>query len=133
MASKDTVGQYESHMAFTLPGCYRVVNGIDVFDPKFNIVSPGVDTNIFFPYSDDKRRLKALHLDIEDLIYSPNQTDQHLSLSLSLSLSLYICIKHICMYAFVYICVHRHTYTCTYACIYLYACMYVYMYAYMYT
>ncbi|KAE8658015.1 Sucrose synthase [Hibiscus syriacus] len=36
--SKDTLGQYESHMAFTLPGLYRVVDGIDVFDPKFNIV-----------------------------------------------------------------------------------------------
>ncbi|KAK8545273.1 hypothetical protein V6N12_026110 [Hibiscus sabdariffa] len=41
--SKDTVGQYESHTAFTLPGLYRVVHGIDVFDPKFNIVSPGAD------------------------------------------------------------------------------------------
>ncbi|KAK9274830.1 hypothetical protein L1049_022082 [Liquidambar formosana] len=27
--SKDTVGQYESHTAFTLPGLYRVVHGID--------------------------------------------------------------------------------------------------------
>lgn len=76
--SKDTVGQYESHMAFTLPGSYRVVNGIDVFDPKFNIVSPGADMNIYFPFSDEKRRLKALHVDIEDLIYSRNQTDEHM-------------------------------------------------------
>ena len=41
--SSDTVGQYESYGAFTLPGLYRVVNGIDVFDPKFNVVSPGAD------------------------------------------------------------------------------------------
>ncbi|KAF3783783.1 Sucrose synthase 2 [Nymphaea thermarum] len=47
--SKDTVGQYESHTAFTLPGLYRVVHGIDVFDPKFNIVSPGADMAIYFP------------------------------------------------------------------------------------
>ena len=36
-----TVGQYESYQAFTLPGLYRVVSGIDCFDPKFNVVSPG--------------------------------------------------------------------------------------------
>jgi sucrose synthase len=30
-------------MAFTMPGLYRVVAGIDVYDPKFNIVSPGAD------------------------------------------------------------------------------------------
>ncbi|KAG0483005.1 hypothetical protein HPP92_011089 [Vanilla planifolia] len=41
--SKDTIGQYESHTAFTLPGLFRVVHGIDVFDPKFTIVSPGAD------------------------------------------------------------------------------------------
>ena len=70
-------------MAFTLPGCYRVVNGIDVFDPKFNIVSPGADMNIYFPFSDEKRRLKALHADIEDLVYGRSQTDEHMSLSLS--------------------------------------------------
>ena len=34
----DTVGQYESHTSFTMPDLYRVVQGIDVFDPKFNIV-----------------------------------------------------------------------------------------------
>lgn len=35
--SKDTLGQDESHNAFTLTGLYRVVHGIDVFDPKWNI------------------------------------------------------------------------------------------------
>ncbi|ONL97886.1 sucrose synthase2 [Zea mays] len=49
--SKNTVGQYESHTAFTLPGLYRVVHGIDVFDPKFNIVSPGADMSIYFPHT----------------------------------------------------------------------------------
>ncbi|MBA0780244.1 hypothetical protein Gotri_004370 [Gossypium trilobum] len=46
--SKNNVGQYESHTAFTLPGQYRVVHGIDVFDPKFNIVSPGANMSIYF-------------------------------------------------------------------------------------
>lgn len=43
------MGQYESHTHFTMPGLYRVVKGIDIFDPKFNIVSPGVDMDVYFP------------------------------------------------------------------------------------
>jgi sucrose synthase len=75
--TKNTVGQYESHGAFTLPGLYRVVHGIDVFDPKFNIVSPGADMTIYFPYSEETRRLTALHGSIEEMLYSPDQTDEH--------------------------------------------------------
>eukprot|EP00249_Psilotum_nudum_P036840 c8859_g1_i1 orf=571-3075(-) len=78
--SQETVGQYESHTAFTLPGLYRVVNGIDVFDPKFNIVSPGADMDIYFPYSEEKRRLTALHESIEQLLFSPDQTDEHIGI-----------------------------------------------------
>lgn len=76
--SQDTVGQYESHSAFTLPECYRVVNGIDVFDPKFNIVSPGADMNIYFPFTNEKNRLRSLHADIEEMLFSPDQTDEHI-------------------------------------------------------
>ena len=52
----DAVGQYESYQAYTLPDLYRVVYGIDVFDPKFNIVSPGADPGIFFPFGEIDRR-----------------------------------------------------------------------------
>ncbi|XP_057544408.1 sucrose synthase-like [Amaranthus tricolor] len=76
--NKDTVGQYESHMAFTLPGLYRVVHGIDVFDPKFNIVSPGADQSIYFPYTEEKKRLTALHPEIEELLYSEAQNEEHI-------------------------------------------------------
>jgi sucrose synthase len=75
--SADTVGQYESHQAFTMPGLYRVVNGINVFDAKFNIVSPGADNSIYYPFSDQERRLPSLHGVIEELLYSPEQTDEH--------------------------------------------------------
>lgn len=75
--TKNTVGQYESHTAFTLPGLYRVVHGIDVFDPKFNIVSPGADMDIYFPYSEKQKRLTALHGSIEALLFDPKQTDEH--------------------------------------------------------
>lgn len=65
----DSVGQYESYHAFTLPGLYRVVNGIDLFDPKFNIVSPGADAEVYFPYSEQEHRLTALHEEIDELVF----------------------------------------------------------------
>nr|XP_016512968.1 PREDICTED: sucrose synthase 2-like [Nicotiana tabacum] len=76
--TKNTVGQYESHTAFTLPGLYRVVHGIDVFDPKFNIVSPGADMTIYFPYSDKEKRLTSLHGSIEKLLFDPAQNEEHI-------------------------------------------------------
>ncbi len=66
---EDSVGQYESYRTFTLPGLYRVVDGIDMFDPKFNIVSPGADANVYFPYYESDRRLRGLHPEIEQLIF----------------------------------------------------------------
>lgn len=69
----DSVGQYESYGAFTMPGLYRVVNGIDAFDPKFNIVSPGADADVYFPFTEHERRLVGLHEEIERLIYSAEQ------------------------------------------------------------
>ncbi|XP_057431489.1 sucrose synthase-like [Lotus japonicus] len=76
--SKDKVGQYESHTAFTLPGLYRVVHGIDVFDPKFNIVSPGADMDIYFPYTETERRLTHFHPDIEELLFSSVENEEHI-------------------------------------------------------
>ncbi len=66
----ESVGQYESYQAFTMPGLYRVVEGIDVYDPKFNIVSPGADLDIYFPYTETARRLTGLHPDLEEMLYS---------------------------------------------------------------
>jgi sucrose synthase len=65
----DGIGQYESYGAFSMPGLYRVNNGIDVYDPKFNIVSPGVDSEIFFSFRDEERRLRELQPSIEELLY----------------------------------------------------------------
>ncbi|KAG0489788.1 hypothetical protein HPP92_006651 [Vanilla planifolia] len=76
--SKNTVGQYESHTAFTLPGLYRVVHGIDVFDTKFNIVSPGADMSIYFPHSQPENRLTFFHGSLEILLYGIEQNDEHI-------------------------------------------------------
>lgn len=66
----ETVGQYESYGAFTLPGLYRVVHGVDTFDPKFNIVSPGADERTYFSHQDTQRRLHSLQPDIERLLFA---------------------------------------------------------------
>ena len=65
----DSVGQYEAHGAYTMPGLYRVVHGIDVFDPKFNIVSPGADPAIYFPANGSGQRLMHLHADLDELLF----------------------------------------------------------------
>ncbi|KAB2616288.1 sucrose synthase 2 [Pyrus ussuriensis x Pyrus communis] len=74
----NTVGQYESHSSFTLLRQYRVVHGINVFDPKFNIASPGAVMTIYFPYSEKQKRLTSLHGSLEELLYDPDQNDVHI-------------------------------------------------------
>ncbi len=67
--SSDVVGQYESYASFTMPYLQRVIHGIDVFDPKFNIVSPGADEATFFSYTESGRRDPHLTAELEALIY----------------------------------------------------------------
>ena len=67
--TREAEGQYESYQAFSMPDLYRVIHGIDLFDPKFNIVSPGANADIYFPYSDPNRRLHSLIPEIESLIF----------------------------------------------------------------
>ena len=71
--TRDSVGQYESYGSFTMPGLYRVVNGIDVFDPKFNIVSPGADAEIYFPFHEQARRLHGLDEALNRLVFGDAQ------------------------------------------------------------
>ncbi|KAL9425210.1 hypothetical protein AB3S75_032194 [Citrus x aurantiifolia] len=76
--SKDRPGQYESHTAFTLPGLCRVVKGIDVLDPKFNIAAPGADQSVYFPYTEQQRRLTKFHPEIEELLYNKEDNNEHI-------------------------------------------------------
>ncbi len=73
--TSESVGQYESYQAFTMPGLFRVVSGIDSFDPKFNIVSPGADTEVFFPYSETDRRMPAITEEIRELAFGKPNND----------------------------------------------------------
>ncbi|KAF9671215.1 hypothetical protein SADUNF_Sadunf12G0024300 [Salix dunnii] len=71
-------GQYESHAAFTMPGLCRVVSGINVLDPKFNIASPGADQSVYFPYTEKEKRLTSFHPAIEELLYSTEENSEHI-------------------------------------------------------
>ena len=69
----DSVGQYESYKCFTMPDLYHVVNGIELFNPKFNVVPPGVNESVYFPYTriedrvqEDRDRLGELLFTLED-------------------------------------------------------------------
>ncbi|KAF5201293.1 Sucrose synthase, partial [Thalictrum thalictroides] len=76
--NKERPGQYESHNAFTLPGLSRVVSGIDVFDPKFNIAAPGADQTVYFPYTQKQKRLTAFHPAIEELLHNKVDNNEHM-------------------------------------------------------
>jgi sucrose synthase len=67
--TEKSIGQYESYEHFTMPGLYRVTNGVDPRHVKFNIVSPGVNENIFFPYTKKNLRIKETTLALQDLLF----------------------------------------------------------------
>ncbi|KAH6837616.1 sucrose synthase 6 [Perilla frutescens var. hirtella] len=76
--SKERPGQYESHTAFTLPGLYRVVSGINVFDPKFNISSPGADQSVYFPHTEKQKRFTTFRSAIDELLFSKVDNAEHI-------------------------------------------------------
>ncbi|HBB34452.1 MAG TPA: sucrose synthase [Cyanobacteria bacterium UBA8803] len=66
----DSVGQYESYQNFTMPDLYHVVNGIELFSPKFNIVPPGVNENVYFPYKRTEERIPGDIERLEELLFT---------------------------------------------------------------
>ncbi|KAA8541495.1 hypothetical protein F0562_025458 [Nyssa sinensis] len=76
--SKNRPGQYESHAVFSMPGLCRVVSGINVLDPKFNIAAPGADQSIYFPFTEKQKRLTSFHPAIEELLYNKEDNSEHL-------------------------------------------------------
>ncbi|MEO0406513.1 MAG: sucrose synthase [Cyanobacteria bacterium P01_A01_bin.135] len=64
-----SVGQYESYRRFTMPELYHVVNGVDLFSPKFNVVPPGVDVQTYFPFSREDR-LESDRQRLDELIFT---------------------------------------------------------------
>ncbi len=70
VGTEESVGQYESYKRFTMPELYHVTNGIDLFSPKFNVVPPGVNESIYYPYSRTGDRLLNDRERIEDLLFT---------------------------------------------------------------
>ena len=63
------IGQYESYLNFSMPGLYRVTGGINLFHPKFNIVSPGVNKKIFFPFTEKQSRIHDIKQELNALLF----------------------------------------------------------------
>lgn len=72
----DSVGQYESYETFTMPGLYHVVKGIELYSPKFNVVPPGVNEYIYFPYTRTEARVTSKIERLEELLFTLDDPSQ---------------------------------------------------------
>ncbi len=70
IGTPDTLGQYESYQSFTMPKLYHVISGIDLLNPKFNVVPPGVNESVYFPYTRIEDRLLSERERLEDLLFT---------------------------------------------------------------
>ncbi|GBC60793.1 sucrose synthase [Desulfonema ishimotonii] len=73
--TETSIGQYESHQFFTLPGLYQAVSGVNLFTPKFNIVPPGVDENNYFPYYEREKRVTGKTEYWENRLFTDKSND----------------------------------------------------------
>jgi sucrose synthase len=46
------------------------VNGIELFSPKFNVVPPGVNENVYFPYTRTEERVPSAIERLEELLFT---------------------------------------------------------------
>lgn len=65
-----SMGQYESYCLFSMPGLYKVTHGINLFHPKFNVMSPGVDEAIYFPHFNYEKRLQSRIKELNQLLFT---------------------------------------------------------------
>jgi len=71
IAGNDTVmGQYESYCLFSMPDLYKVINGVNLSHPKFNVVSPGVDESIYFPFTETGHRMRQQTEDLKHRLFA---------------------------------------------------------------
>ncbi|MBO9998665.1 MAG: sucrose synthase [Cyanobacteria bacterium SID2] len=72
----DSVGQYESYHCFTMPDLYHVVTGIELFSPKFNVVPPGVNESVYFPYTNREQRVPGDAERLAELLFTLDDPSQ---------------------------------------------------------
>jgi sucrose synthase len=77
MGTPEIMGQYESYKCFTMPDLYHVIDGVNLFSPKFNRVAPGIDEQVFFPYSHSKNQDAMELARMQALVFT--QEDEHIS------------------------------------------------------
>jgi sucrose synthase len=70
VGTPESVGQYESYQRFSMPELFHVASGIELFSPKFNVVPPGVNETVFFPYTKTEERIASTHTYLEDLLFT---------------------------------------------------------------
>ena len=80
IGTENTVGQYESYQFFSLPQLFQVVNGVNLFAPKFNVIPPGVDEELYFPYYQKEKRIQTKWQQWESRLFDDNSEDIHGSL-----------------------------------------------------
>jgi sucrose synthase len=76
VGTPDSIGQYESYKCFTMPELYHVVDGIELFSPKFNVVPPGVNENVYFPYTREEDRIPDARQRLEELLFTLDDPSQ---------------------------------------------------------
>ena len=73
--SQESIGQYESYTCFTMPDLYHVVRGVELFSPKFNVVPPGVNESVYFPYTKRLERPEATIDRIAQVLFHVEEPD----------------------------------------------------------
>ncbi|MBW2435719.1 MAG: sucrose synthase [Desulfobacterales bacterium] len=75
IGTENTMGQYESYQFFSLPQLYQVINGVNLFAPKFNVIPPGVDEELYFPYDQKEKRIQTKWQQWESRLFQDDSED----------------------------------------------------------
>jgi sucrose synthase len=70
VGTPESIGQYESYQRFSMPELFHVISGIELFSPKFNVVPPGVNEAVYFPYTKQEERTVSTHNYLDDLLFT---------------------------------------------------------------
>ncbi|QLE56828.1 sucrose synthase [Nostoc sp. TCL26-01] len=76
VGTPDSIGQYESYKCFTMPELYHVVNGVELFSPKFNVVPPGVNESYYFPYTRTQERVDSDRDRLDEMLFTLEDDSQ---------------------------------------------------------
>ncbi len=71
----DSMGQYESYQFFTMPGNMQVEGGVNLFAPKFNVIPPGVDETMYFPFYEEEERISHKKMQWENRLFTDETND----------------------------------------------------------